>query len=275
MTQASRMKAHEEKDYEQKEHAMRHLEPPQHLTVPLAMLCLAASLLLAGAPAEAQTTEEKLAAGSAAPEAAPQIATLQVLRKAEVPGPSATNSPWQGPSALSQAPNPKLVEATCTGLDVTAGAPGALVFDDEFETGNLDAWSAPGDRFSPRSVLDLEFSAQLRGLSGEALLRVELISPAGHAYQTLEAPVVVAPSAASAPQSRLVDGYPYPVPVRFVLPTGEAGGLTVSIAWPLAGTHVVSHGLYGEWTVSASLIDPSSPNGSVVACPASKFTLRP
>lgn len=243
---------------------MRRLTPKRIPTVAfLASIAWFATHLATAALA--QSTPKDF--GSETPQS---LAKLTLVDRSELSTRAVAN-PARAPRLAG---NEKLAEATCSSLTVTTGAVGALVFDDGFENG-LDSWQSSGARFSPRGALDLKFSAQLQGLRGEALLRVELTSPSGHAFQTLEAPVVVS-SGIAAPQFRAVDGYPFPVPVRFAVPGGGPDMQTVSMIWPLAGTHVVSHGLYGEWTVSASLVDASTQlGGSSVACPDAQFSIQP
>ena len=228
-------------------------------------LLATAALAQAGLP----TTAQKQVAS----DPAPRIATLTLTERSEIAAEKLA-VPNRAPRL---APNEKLGAATCDGLTISIGAPGALVFEDGFDSGDLDRWNpASNTHFSVRAALDLEFTASLQGLSGEALLRLDLTSPRAHHFQTLEAPVVVVASELeTAPQARTVSGYPHPVPARFAAPQ-LGGGLAASMIWPLAGTHVVSHGLYGQWTASASLVDPSSPSGeSSVVCPAAHFTIQP
>lgn len=229
-------------------------------------LLATAALAQAGPPTTAARKQ-------AASDPAPRIARLTLTERSEIPAGKLV-VPNRAPRLAT---NGKLGSATCDGLTISIGASGSLVFEDGFEGGNVDPWNPANNTFfSVRSALDLEFTASLQGLSGEALLRLDLTSPRAHHFQTLEAPiVVVASDLETTPQARSVSGYPHPVPVRFAAPQ-SGGGLAASMIWPLAGTHVVSHGLYGEWTASASLVDPSSPTGeSSAVCPAAHFTIQP
>lgn len=224
-----------------------------------------------------------------------QDPAIQVASKEPFPGPAVTRQLVRiDPQAVEDTipdktvrdlPTPKGA-ASCNFVTVAPSALSSFVFEDDFEGGDLGGWQPPaGASFSVRGVADLSLGVQLQSFSGEALLRFELTSPKGHHYQNLEAPIVVASSAngfGTAAQSRNLPGYPYPVTVRFVTPAdgsgeGTEGAVqTVSIPWPIAGTHVVNHGLYGMWTLSATVSTTSSEAGEqTITCPAAQFTLAP
>jgi hypothetical protein len=175
---------------------------------------------------------------------------------------------------------------TCNLVTVAPGALSSFVFEDDFEGGDTGGWQTPsGASFSVRGVADLSLGVQLQGFQSEALLRFDLTSPKGHHFQSLESPIVVASPAnafGTVAQSRNLPGYPHPLTVRFVTSADdsqdgtEGAAQVVSMPWPIAGTHVVNHGLYGAWTLSATLSTSSPETGAqTISCPAAQFTLTP
>ncbi len=150
-------------------------------------------------------------------------------------------------------------EGACTGIEVRSGT---LPFADGFERGGASAWGgAPS--FRATRILDLDLEVRFAGLSGDHVLHVKLLTPKGHHYQTLTAPVATGESRAGT--MRRVEGYPRPLAVLVARPTqgGEGGETAVAQKLPVAGTAIVSNALYGEWTATAFLDD------EVASCGAS------
>jgi len=113
---------------------------------------------------------------------------------------------------------------------------------------------ADGKPFSARQVLDLELTVLLQGdVSGDRLLELRLITPRGHHYETLTLPIST--DSRSAAQRR-VPTYPRPLDVQVLQRVdsrqGEAQRAVLSL--PVAGTAIVTNGLYGTWTVEV-LVD--------------------
>lgn len=196
----------------------------------------------------------------------PAVATAILEPTAE---PAAVATP-AAPSAPAAAPE---AAATCTGVTVAAGA--TPLFEDDFESGDTTAWGDSGHSripsFSARQIVDLQLEVLFAdGSAGEHLLRLELKTPRGHHYQTLTVPVsdLYAPEGAL----RRVEGYPYPLEVRRMTSAAEAAASpanAVAVRVPVAGTAIVVHSLYGEWTAEAFM------DADLAACAAASFRLRP
>lgn len=157
-------------------------------------------------------------------------------------------------------------EPTCTGLEVRSGS---LIFGDSFESGDLSAWPSGEARFRATRILDLDFEVRFAaGFTGDHVLHLKLLTPGGHHYQTLTAPVA---SAARRGAMRRVEGYPRPLAVRVTRPArGGSGETTVGQQLPVAGTSIVTSALYGTWTVIAYLDNATEPCG-----PSSSFVITP
>ncbi len=155
--------------------------------------------------------------------------------------------------------------ATCVGIEVGAGS---LLFADGFESGDTSAWGSPDPRFSATRVLDLELLTRFADdFTGDHLLRLKLLTPKGHHYQTLTVPVA---TAAEQNARRRVAGFPRPLAVRLADPVaGEGSAPVVAVPLPVAGTAIVTSSLYGRWTVEAFVDDEPA------ACAAAVFYLHP
>lgn len=135
----------------------------------------------------------------------------------------------------------------CVGIDVRSSI--GQLFADSFESGGIDAWGQSEARFSANGVLDLLFDVYFDGtLVGDHVLHLVLTTPRGHHYQTLSAPIASQTSAVGG--QRRLEGYPYPVDVEVLEPV-SASVSSASLRLPVAGTSIVTHGLYGTWSVEA------------------------
>ena len=156
----------------------------------------------------------------------------------------------------------------CVGVEIRSAG---WIFGDGFESGDLSAWGAPEVRFQATQILDLDLEVRLgAGLSGNHVLHVKLTTPRGHHYQTLTVPI--AADAAQAGTFRRVESYPRPlaVSVPVAATDGRAGETAVVLRLPVAGTSIVSSGLYGTWTASAYLDNATEPCG-----PDRAFVINP
>jgi hypothetical protein len=110
-----------------------------------------------------------------------------------------------------------------------------------------------GKPFSARQVLDLDIAVLLQGdVEGERLLELRLLTPRGHRYQTLTLPIATNSRSAA---RRQVATFPRPLDVQ-VLETVESRQGTARravLSLPVAGTAIVTSGLYGTWAVEVLL----------------------
>lgn len=155
---------------------------------------------------------------------------------------------------LVAVPETPLVDkgTTCAALQLGVVAEtGTLVFADGFESGDTSAWG--GFSMSAKQVLDLVVRAVFpAGWSGDDLLEIELVGPAGTLYERRSVPVSASAVRGTA---RKVASYPHPLVVAAV----GAGEATPSARFPIAGTSIVASGLYGNWTAQARLQGAASP----------------
>jgi hypothetical protein len=111
----------------------------------------------------------------------------------------------------------------------------------------------PRGPFAASRILDVEFDTQLRQhATGPHLLELKVFTPRGHLYQTLAVPFT-APRLGRG--TRVVDGYPRPVPeqeTRAVLRDGLRN-YEVSAVLPVGGTAITTNSLYGAWRVQPIL----------------------
>ena len=183
----------------------------------------------------------------------------------------------QGPTTSQFIPSsdapvlpPALGATTCIEIRVSASG---FLFADDFERGDTSAWnsSSSGALFSVSRFLDLQFEVLFaEGATGDHLLHLNLQTPRGHSYQTLTAPVTS--QAVRNGALRRVDGYPYGLTIqRMITPSlaADAAGNPVTFSLPVAGTAIVSNGLYGEWTAKAFTDNETEP------CSTVSFTLKP
>jgi hypothetical protein len=129
---------------------------------------------------------------------------------------------------------------------------------------------AAADKFSVLKTLDLTFTVVFDGeLVGEHTVGVHVFTPGGFLYQVLDVPIATPGRAAG---ERQVAGYPRPVAERHVRESQENGQkeLAVDIPFPVAGTAIVSNGLYGRWRAQVYIDGERQP-----CAPAQYFTLSP
>lgn len=115
------------------------------------------------------------------------------------------------------------------------------------------------DRFSARATVDLTLTVLFRpDAAGDHLLEIDLFTPDGQLYRSLEVPITAADRSAG---WRKVAGYPRPMKERKLqrVLRGNSAFLAVSVAFPVGGTDIVANGLYGRWKVDARLDGLRSP----------------
>jgi hypothetical protein len=135
-------------------------------------------------------------------------------------------------------------------------------------SGPMLTTASPG--FSVTKILDLTFTVLLpTRIDGDHLLDLRVFTPDGQLYRSLALPVA---RRGQADATRSVPGYPRPLPQRTLtrVARGKAFFAAASVTFPVAGTDIVSSGLYGRWRVEAHL------DGAEQRCaPAAWFTLNP
>lgn len=125
--------------------------------------------------------------------------------------------------------------------------------------------SPPNRTFSAIETVDLLFEVVLHRLkAGEHLLRLELFTPQGHLFRPLSIPFST--SAKPKRSKRRLPGFGRPVEVR--LAQRSRRGHVVRLRFPIAGTTIVRSGLYGTWTMTASL-----DGKPVILCGDATFTI--
>jgi hypothetical protein len=130
--------------------------------------------------------------------------------------------------------------------------------------------SARTKAFSATKILDLQLAALLRTrLQGDHTLEMKVYTPKGHLYQVLTVPFSGA--AAGAARTRLVEGYPQPLPEQAMTAVRHEGvrRYSISARLPVAGTAIMTSSLYGRWRVDAHL------DSALEACASKTFTLQP
>jgi len=132
------------------------------------------------------------------------------------------------------------------------------------ETGSL-----PAEVFSVSRTIDLTFTVGFqKSFGGSHVLELRVFTPDGNLYRKMLVPITTDRSR----ETRLVQlpGHRRPVAERRLrgLPRGPTGMHAVDVAFPVAGTDIISAGLYGTWRVEAHL------DGGRTACQVTKsFTL--
>jgi hypothetical protein len=94
--------------------------------------------------------------------------------------------------------------------------------------------------------------------------------PDGNLYRSMSVPITTDESRSS--ERVKIRGYPRAMPVQVVTQTGRGGQkeLAAELRLPVAGTDIVSRGLYGSWTVRGHLdYDEDS------CTPPAPFVIRP
>jgi len=117
--------------------------------------------------------------------------------------------------------------------------------------------------FSARDVTDLSVQLIFRSEPEPGrVFTLKVLSPSGFLYRAIDVPV--APVEGKRPTGSMrLDGYPYPVPIRGAARSTAAGVevWVADVAFPVAGTTIVTSGLYGTWRIEAWS------EGALRACP--------
>lgn len=124
--------------------------------------------------------------------------------------------------------------------------------------------------FRATSVLDLAFGVFVpASVKGEHTLELRVTTPDGHLYRSLTVPLA---ELSRASRDRSVPGYDRPIRETGVTRVLRGGKpfVTASVPFPVAGTDIVSSGLYGRWQVEARLDGAEQP-----CAPATSFVLQP
>jgi hypothetical protein len=122
--------------------------------------------------------------------------------------------------------------------------------------------------FSASTIIDVRFTVLLRGVVDHGLLKLKVFTPQGYLYQTLSVPFAAGPGAV--PQARHVDGSSRSVLEQRAAPAAAGADYRVEARLPVAGTLIVSEGLFGRWTVEPWL------DGASAACRAGRpFVINP
>lgn len=123
--------------------------------------------------------------------------------------------------------------------------------------------------FSATRSIDLTFTTRFRkGFSGDHVLELHVFTPDGNLYRKLVTPVTT--DSRDPPREIKVPGHRRPLPEQQLRPLGfpRDAPLIANVAFPVAGTDIVSAGLYGTWRVETRL------DGGRTACSlSSTFTL--
>jgi hypothetical protein len=195
---------------------------------------------------------------------------------ATVDGPASTAPPPAAHPALGSRADSRVSVAaadgaakalpSCVGIDVRSS--NGQLFADSFESGGISAWGQADSVLSADRALDLLFDVFFDGtLIGDHVLHLRLTTPRGHHYQTLSVPISGDTSLLGA--QRHLEGYPFAVDVQ-VLEAIDATTSSAGLRLPVAGTSIVTHGLYGRWTAQAYVDQTVEPCG-----PSAEFVLAP
>ena len=157
---------------------------------------------------------------------------------------------------------PKSADLACTKLDVgSAQEPRALA-----------------KTFSATKTVDLAIMAYFaKKPSHDHVIEFKLTNPDGFLYRSMSFPIAASTHKAS---QRAIAGYPNPVREveAIAVPASAAGVGTMAVSgqtkvevpFPVAGTDIVTSGLYGKWKVEAFLDGASTPCTQPLS-----FTLKP
>jgi hypothetical protein len=128
--------------------------------------------------------------------------------------------------------------------------------------------------FSATDVVDIDFAIVFtpgvaQRYSGDHLVEFRILGPRGHLYQSMTIPFT-----ADSGNGRkvAVAGYPAPLQTKALAPVQYSGAqhMYVAATLPVAGTSIVSNGLYGTWTAQAYV------DGDPLACSqAARFQITP
>ncbi|MEM8962598.1 MAG: hypothetical protein AAGD38_14025 [Acidobacteriota bacterium] len=163
-------------------------------------------------------------------------------------------------------PPPPSNEPPTFGAPTTPARPAAPVCRGLVLT--ADGANVPRTSFAATEILDLDVRTRLAAtVRGDHTLRVELETPKGFHYQTLDAPI--RGGVVRAGEQRMLAGYPRPLAIVPIThgPRSSRRGPEAVISVPVAGTTMVSSGLYGTWTVRSFVDD--------TPCGETTFDLEP
>jgi hypothetical protein len=135
-------------------------------------------------------------------------------------------------------------------------------------TESVEPLAMQGSTFSARGIEDLRFEVVfLSEVRGEHLLELRLETPRGQLYESLSVPFTTERVGRGA--ERMVAGYPRPLPLHQVeqvrVPEGERQGVAVQASLPVAGTAIMTDGLYGSWEIQLVL------DGEPMGCEVRSF----
>jgi hypothetical protein len=168
-------------------------------------------------------------------------------------------------AALAQAP-----ARSCVRVEVSSGPAPIRGSAPTAVRGSVSTLVPAWPRFSATGILDLTFTVLFpSGFGGEHLVELRVFTPDAQLYRSMAMPVA---SRGQANATRSVDGYARPLPQRPLMQVSRGRSLfaAASTTFPVAGTDIVSSGLYGSWRVEAYL------DGAEQACTqAARFTLNP
>ena len=106
--------------------------------------------------------------------------------------------------------------------------------------------------FSATRTIDLTFTVKFhKGFTGDHVLELRVLTPDGHLYRSLVTPITA--DGSREPRAVPLAGHRRPVTERPLRLWGPAGQRTVDVSFPVAGTDILSAGLYGMWRVEARL----------------------
>lgn len=181
------------------------------------------------------------------------------------------SGPRRAPVEASRPPLPppaRVDKALPACLGIVVRSSNGQLFADSFESGGVSAWGQEDAVLSADRVPDLLFDIYFDGqLSGEHVLHLRWTTPRGHHYQTKSTPIASDTSLQGA--QRRLDGHPFAVDVEVLRSVGGALS-SASLRLPVAGTSIVTHRLYGRWTVEAFVDQQDETCG-----PAGEFVLVP
>ncbi len=151
---------------------------------------------------------------------------------------------------------------SCARVEVTSGPPARSL------SSSILVPTPP--RFEVTKILDLTFTVLLpASTEGEHLVELRVFTPDAQLYRSMAMPVA---RSAPANATRKVEGYGRPLPQQALTQVSRGRSLfrAASTRFPVAGTDIVSSGLYGRWRVEAYL------DGAEQVCgPAASFVLHP
>jgi hypothetical protein len=152
--------------------------------------------------------------------------------------------------------------ASCVGVEVSSGSTTISRSD------STTISSVPS--FSATKILDLAFTVLFPArIHGDHLVELRVFTPDGQLYRSLAVPVA---SRGRGNLTRSVNGYGRPLPQQPLARVARGKGTYAAAltTFPVAGTDIVSSGLYGRWRVEAYL------DGAEQRCAqAATFTLNP